>query len=144
MPTMLRLNVDMKSIGEVAAAFGLPTHVLRHWESEGLLSPARRSGARRYSDTDVYRVAAIIVGKQAGFGLPELRTMLTARTAKVRHEVAARRRAELLDRIEKAQAALPFIEGGMNCEHDDVLTCPNFQGMLRAVPGCEELAPPRS
>jgi MerR family copper efflux transcriptional regulator len=34
---MLRLNVDMKSIGEVATRFGLPTHVLRHWESEGLL-----------------------------------------------------------------------------------------------------------
>jgi DNA-binding transcriptional MerR regulator len=141
---MLRLNVDMKSIGEVASAFGLPAHVLRHWESEGLLSPARESGARRYSDADVYRVASIIVGKQAGFGLPEIRTMLASRTAEARHEVAARHRAALLDRIAKAQAALPFVEGGMNCGHDDVLSCPNFQRMLREVPGCADLAPPRS
>lgn len=31
-------------IGEIAGHFGLPTHVLRHWETIGLLSPARASG----------------------------------------------------------------------------------------------------
>ena len=35
------------SIGELAGRFGLETHVLRHWESEGLLDPEReRSGYR--------------------------------------------------------------------------------------------------
>ena len=29
------------TIGELAARFGLATHVLRHWEDMGLLSPAR-------------------------------------------------------------------------------------------------------
>ncbi len=37
----MRLNADMKSndggetmsIGEIAGRFGLPTHVLRHWEA---------------------------------------------------------------------------------------------------------------
>ena len=42
---MLRLNANMKSspmtIGQVADHFRLPTHVLRHWESVGLLTPAR-------------------------------------------------------------------------------------------------------
>ncbi|WP_228829630.1 MerR family transcriptional regulator [Nocardia beijingensis] len=32
------------SIGELAARFGLATHVLRHWEDVGLLAP-RRDGA---------------------------------------------------------------------------------------------------
>ena len=47
---MVRLNVDMKStnaaltIGEVAGRFGLPAHVLRHWESVGLLAPVRAEG----------------------------------------------------------------------------------------------------
>jgi DNA-binding transcriptional MerR regulator len=133
---MLRLNVDMKSIGEVAASFGLPTHVLRHWESEGLLSPTRKSGARQYSEGDVYRVAAILVAKQAGFALPEIRAMLTSQTATTRHEVLAKHRADLLARIAKAEAALALIEGGLTCEHDNVLNCPNFQDMLKEVPGC--------
>ncbi|WP_443137105.1 helix-turn-helix domain-containing protein [Kribbella sp. CCNWLW197] len=30
----------MFEIGVLAARFGLATHVLRHWEDEGLLTPA--------------------------------------------------------------------------------------------------------
>jgi MerR family copper efflux transcriptional regulator len=64
MAVIVRLNVDVKSIGEVAARFGLPTHVLRHWEAEGLLTPARAGGRRRYTDADLYRVAAIVVSRR--------------------------------------------------------------------------------
>ncbi|MEV4460634.1 MerR family DNA-binding transcriptional regulator [Microbispora sp. NPDC049633] len=44
-------NVGMKSsatigIGEAAARFGLATHVLRHWEYVGLLTPSRVAGDR--------------------------------------------------------------------------------------------------
>ncbi len=141
---MLRLNVDMKSIGEVAARFGLPTHVLRHWEAEGLLAPARRGDRRRYSDGDLYRVASILVAKEAGFGLADIRAMLAAGTAPARHEVLARHRTELKARIARAQVALAMIEGGLTCEHDDLMACPNFRGFLRDVPGCADLPPPRS
>ena len=59
------LQVDMKanpqpqwSVGELAKRFGLETHVLRHWEDEGLLQPSRdTSGYRRYGPDDVTRVA---------------------------------------------------------------------------------------
>lgn len=135
----------MKSIGEVATRFNLPTHVLRHWESEGLLTPERVSGGhRRYNDADVYRVAAIVIAKQSGFGLPEIRTMLAAGNAETRHEVIKEHRAALEARIAQAQAALAMIGGAQECEHDDVMTCPNFQRLVRAIPGCEDLGPPRS
>jgi MerR family copper efflux transcriptional regulator len=127
---MLRLNVDMKSIGEVAAQFDLPTHVLRHWETEGLLTPTRDGDRRRYTEADLYRVAAILVAKKAGFGLPAIRAILTARTAPARHEVMARHRDALLARIAQAQAALAMLEGGMECPHDDIMTCPHFQSLL--------------
>lgn len=127
---MMRLNVDMKSIGEVAAQFGLPTHVLRHWEAEGLLTPARAGDRRRYADSDLYRVAAILISKEAGFGLADIRTMLAARSAPDRHEVMARHREKLLERIVQAQAALTMLEGGLECTHDDVMTCPHFQSAL--------------
>src|SRR5687768_3027486 len=102
MPPMLRLNVDMKSIGEVASRFGLPAHVLRHWESEGLLSPARDGDRRRYSDADLYRVASILLAKEAGFGLPDIRAMLSSATAEARHEVMTRHRDALRERIARA------------------------------------------
>lgn len=118
----------MKSIGEVAAQFGLPAHVLRHWEAEGLLTPTRAGDRRRYTDTDLHRVAAILISKEAGFGLADIRTMLAARSAQDRREVMARHRERLLARIARAQAALDMIEG--ECTHDDIMACPHFQGML--------------
>jgi MerR family transcriptional regulator, copper efflux regulator len=129
MAVIVRLNVDMKSIGEVAARFGLPTHVLRHWEAQGLLTPARAGDRRRYSDADLYRVAAILISKEAGFGLADIRTMLAARCARTRHELMARHRERLLARIARTQAALDMLEGGP-CPHDDIMTCPHFQGLL--------------
>jgi DNA-binding transcriptional MerR regulator len=40
------------SIGALAARFGLATHVLRHWESMGLLHPVRDAGGRRRYGAD--------------------------------------------------------------------------------------------
>jgi MerR family transcriptional regulator, copper efflux regulator len=129
-PAIVRLNVDMKSIGEVAAQFGLPTHVLRHWEAEGLLTPTRNGDRRRYTDADVHRVAAILIAKDAGFALPDIRAILTVRTAPERHEVMARHRAALAERIARAQAALAMLQGGLDCPHDDIMNCPHFQSHL--------------
>ena len=120
----------MKSIGEVAARFGLPAHVLRHWEAEGLLTPARAGDRRRYTDADLHRVAAILISKKAGLGLADIRTMLAVRSAPARHELMAHHRKRLLTRIAQAQAALDMLEGGMECPHDDIMTCPHFQGLL--------------
>lgn len=38
------------TIGELAQRFGLATHVLRYWESMGLLKPARRTDVSAYTD----------------------------------------------------------------------------------------------
>jgi MerR family transcriptional regulator, copper efflux regulator len=131
MPAIVRLNVDMKSIGEVAAGFGLAPHVLRHWEAEGLLTPLRDGDRRRYTDTDVLRVAAIRLGREVGFGLPDIRAMLSAPTAADRHEVMARYRAILADRIAKAQEVIAVLDDAMDCPVDDIMTCPDFREHLR-------------
>ncbi|MEU4195610.1 MerR family transcriptional regulator [Kribbella sp. NPDC026611] len=119
----------MKSIGEVAAQFGVATHVLRHWETEGLLAPARVGDRRRYSDADVRRVAAILISKEAGFGLADIRTMLATGPAPDREEILTRHREMLRDRIARAQAALDLIEGGP-CTHDELMMCPHFQNAV--------------
>ncbi|WP_414938151.1 MerR family transcriptional regulator [Amycolatopsis sp. cmx-11-51] len=63
------------SVGEVARRFGLATHVLRHWESVGLLKPARAGDRRRYDDKDLYRIAVIVRSKEAGLSLDGIREM---------------------------------------------------------------------
>src|SRR4051794_12208682 len=43
----------------------------------GLLAPGRDTGGqRRYGEADLVRVAVILMGKEAGFGLGELRELL--------------------------------------------------------------------
>lgn len=120
------------SIGEIAARFGLATHVLRHWESMGLLSPARVTGSRRrYGPDDLYRVAVILRAKEAGFGLDGIRDMVNARDPVERRAVLRRHHAELTERIARARASLELIEGALDCDHDDFTRCPKFQAMVR-------------
>ncbi|WP_285773180.1 MerR family transcriptional regulator [Microtetraspora sp. NBRC 13810] len=120
------------TIGDVAARFGLATHVLRHWESVGLLAPVRVAGGRRrYGDADLYRVAIILRAKEAGLGLEDIREMLTASDPASRREVFRRHRAGLARRIAEAQISLDLIDRALNCEHDDITRCPNFRRAVR-------------
>lgn len=136
---MLRLNGDMKSsepaltIGEVAERFGLATHVLRHWESVGLLAPARATASRRrYHEDDLYRIAVILRAKEAGFSLDDIHELFTAREPGHRDEILRSRRAELAARIAAAQASLDLIDCALDCDHEDLATCPHFQATIEA------------
>lgn len=147
---MLRLNVGMKSsedggvgstlsIGAFAARFGLATHVLRHWETMGLLNPGRDAGGRRrYGADDVTRVATILTMKEAGLGLNAIRSLSSTVDRATRHEILRPAAEELRSRIAAAQASLTLIEGGLNCEHEDVTQCPNYRRLVA------ERAGPRS
>ncbi|MEV6555150.1 MerR family transcriptional regulator [Nocardia sp. NPDC051756] len=124
----MKSSDEVTSIGAVAARFGLATHVLRHWESVGLLTPQRDSaGRRRYREDDIFRVAVILRAKDAGFTLDDIHTMLTTpdRTA-----VLGRQRDELQARIATAQTSLDMIEHALACEHADFTTCPHFQAAV--------------
>lgn len=132
---MVGLNVNMKSspmtIGEVADHFGLPAHVLRHWESVGLLRPARVTGGRRrYTRDDLFRVASILRAKQAGLSLPDIRAFLAAGDPAVRKDVLRRNHGALRARMAALQSALDLLEAGLNCSHEDISTCPNYRNRL--------------
>jgi DNA-binding transcriptional MerR regulator len=141
MDPTLPFHVDVKStleqiemtIGELADRFGLATHVLRHWEAVGLLTPARRvNGRRRYGRNALARVVLIQQGKELGFGLEQMRAMLDATDPVARREELARHDAELKRRIESATAAREMIAHALNCPAPDFIECPNFRAMLEA------------
>ncbi|MFI6880020.1 MerR family transcriptional regulator [Streptomyces sp. NPDC050400] len=120
------------SIGALASRFGLATHVLRHWESMGLLHPERdAAGRRRYTGSDLTRVATILVFKEAGLDLDTIRTLsTTAADRATRHEILRAEADELRSRIAAAQTSLELIEGGLTCTHEDVTECPNYRRLI--------------
>lgn len=65
-------------IGEAAAASGCHLETVRYYERIGLLpKPARTgSGYRAYTEQDVRRLRFITRGRELGFGLDEIRSLL--------------------------------------------------------------------
>ncbi|WP_369203384.1 MerR family transcriptional regulator [Streptomyces sp. PU-14G] len=121
------------SIGALAARFGLATHVLRHWEARGLLSPARDAGGRRrYGADDLTRVAAILVMKEAGLGLDTARSLSATSDRATRREILRPAAEELRSTIAAAQASLELIERGLTCAYEDVTRCPNYRRAVSA------------
>ncbi|MEO3930109.1 MerR family transcriptional regulator [Micromonosporaceae bacterium B7E4] len=121
------------TIGELAARFGLATHVLRHWEDMGLLSPARRVAGRRvYGPVHVTRVAEILLGKDAGFSLEQLRELFTAPDRDRRREVLRGQLAQVRARMARLALSQTLLEHGLRCRHPDYQSCPRFQAMVLA------------
>lgn len=121
------------TIGELAARFGLATHVLRHWEDVGLLSPARRVAGRRvYGPAHVTRVAEILLGKDAGFSLEQLGELFTAPDRGRRREVLRAQLAQVRQRIARLTLSQTLLEHGLRCQHPDYQSCPRFQAMVLA------------
>ena len=46
-------------------------------------------------------------------------------------ELARRKLVELDERIAEAQAARVAVEHALACPHEDIVTCPNFQQIVR-------------
>ncbi|OWA00943.1 MerR family transcriptional regulator [Streptomyces sp. CS113] len=131
-------GADSLGIGALAARFGLATHVLRHWETMGLLRPGRDAGGRRrYGADDLTRVATILLLKEAGLSLTTIGSLTTRAGRAARHALLRPAAEELQSTIAAAQASLELIEGGLNCTFEDVTQCPNYRRRIteRVGPG---------
>lgn len=132
----MQVNVNMKSreeltIGELASRFGLATHVLRHWEQAGLLTPAHRvNGRRRYTTDHVTRIAIIVRSKAAGFSLPEIREVLDASDGSTRRALLRTKREELDRRIAQAAAQQAIIDHILECPNADFMHCGTFRRLV--------------
>jgi DNA-binding transcriptional MerR regulator len=130
----MKSSVDSPwSVGEVAARFDLPTNVLRHWESVGLLRPARNAaGRRRYGQDDVVRVAVIQRSKAAGMSLEQIAVLLDDGSAG-RHEVLQAHLDDLDRRMEEMRISRAMTEHAMRCRSHDISTCPRFRASVADV-----------
>lgn len=122
-----------ESIGEAAARFGLDTHVLRYWEDESLLRPARDgAGRRRYGDDDAVPIAVILRNKAAGLTLGQIRVLLDD-DAPDRHRVLEEHVAELDRRAADIAQARAMTEHALRCRSHDITQCPRFRSHVADV-----------
>lgn len=80
---------DVLTIGELARRTGLSVRTLRFWSDEGAVPPVARSasGYRLYDAQSVARVELVRTLRELGFGLDDVRRVLSGRTtvAEVAH-----------------------------------------------------------
>ncbi|MEU8226418.1 MerR family transcriptional regulator [Kribbella sp. NPDC048915] len=120
----------MLTIGELASRVGVAAHVLRHWEDEGLLTPTRVAGRRRYDETQVARVVMIQRSKVAGLSLAQIRRMFDAPDGAERRAVLSEQDALLDEQIQQAQQSKLLISHALNCSEPDFTTCPHFRRLV--------------
>src|SRR5436305_4885512 len=68
----------MKTVGELAELAGVTVRALHHYDELGLLRPSGRSesGYRLYSYGDLARLQEILIWRELGFSLSEVRSLL--------------------------------------------------------------------
>ena len=121
------------SIGDAAARFDLPTHVLRHWETVGLIRPGRDGGdRRRFSDDDLVRIGVIVRSKAAGMSLEQIGVLLDEQ-APERHRVLEDHLADLDRRMADMERSRRMTEHALRCRSHDITTCPRFRSIMGEV-----------
>lgn len=122
---------EVYAVGAAAAAVGVESHVLRHWEDVGVLVPLRSaSGHRRYDEELLTRARLVRLCQHAGLALAEIRElraadrdarigMITTTLERIRADVARLQRAE------------QFLTHVVTCVHPMVSECPDCAGFAR-------------
>jgi DNA-binding transcriptional MerR regulator len=110
------------TIGRLAAHSGIPASTIRFYEREGLLpEPERVGGKRRYRPEHEQRLAAVILAKQAGFSLREIKRFVTgfkpSTPPSVRwRKMASAKLAELDRRAAEIERMRGLLQLGLACQ----------------------------
>ena len=102
------------TVGAVARLAGVTVRTLHHYDEIGLLKPSGRSdaGYRRYGDPDLERLQRILFYRELGFGLDQIRTVMTDGTGDATAHLR-RQHALLTDRIGRLQRMAAAVEKAM-------------------------------
>jgi DNA-binding transcriptional MerR regulator len=101
-------------VGAAARLAGVTVRTLHHYDEIGLLNPSGRSdaGYRRYADADLERLQRILFYRELGFGLDEIKTVMTDGAADASAHLR-RQHAMLLDRIGRLERMVAAVEKAM-------------------------------
>jgi DNA-binding transcriptional MerR regulator len=118
------------SIGELSERTGVAATALRYYDELGLVRPAARAAGRRcYAASAVRDVGLVVLFREIGFSLAEIRRFLggeqQSRQDMIDHKLAGL--AEQQHRIEVARTAL---EHGRKCPAGEPMKCPRFWSII--------------
>jgi MerR family transcriptional regulator, thiopeptide resistance regulator len=103
-----------RTVGAVARLSGVTVRTLHHYDEIGLLSPGDRSdaGYRQYGDADLERLQRILFYRELGFGLDEIKTVMSDDDADALDHLR-RQHAMLSDRIGRLERMVRAVETAM-------------------------------
>lgn len=103
------------TVGQVAASTRLTVRALHHYDAIGLVRPSHRSSAgyRLYAERDLRRLQQVLVFRELGFGLDEVRALIDAPPERRRDALLAQR-AALLERRRHADAVLEAVDATLH------------------------------
>ncbi|NKY51847.1 MerR family transcriptional regulator [Nocardia vermiculata] len=120
--------MDGLKIGDAAVQVGVPAHVLRHWESVGLLHPPRSgSGHRAYDRQTLDQARLIRTLQRTGLSLSRIRELGRSGRGD-RMAMIADERAELRRRIDLFEDTDRFLAHITECRHPIIAECPECSG----------------
>ncbi len=130
------------NIGEAARASGVSEKMIRHYESIGLLHPARQAnGYRRYSDAEVAVLRFIRHARDLAFPLEEVRRLLTlwhdhSRTSAEVRGIALAHVAALEEKARTLQAMASSLRHlASHCHGDARPDCPILDNLAQSERG---------
>jgi len=120
------------NIGQAAELSGVSAKMVRHYEELGLLSKVQRtnSGYRQYGPNEVHILRFIRRGRDLGFSMAEISSLLKLydnrrRASKDVKRIALEHAADLQRRIAEMQAMQRTLEHlASACQGDDQPDCP--------------------
>ncbi len=125
---------DLK-IGDAAVELGIEAHVLRHWESVGLLAPPRTpAGHRSYDRRTLDQARVIRTLQRTGMSLLEIRRLADAAYSD-RTALIAAKRADLAARMAVLEATDHFLQHILECRHPVIADCPSCRSFAALRPG---------
>ncbi|MFI1916780.1 MerR family transcriptional regulator [Nocardia sp. NPDC020380] len=118
-------------IGDAAAVLGIEAHVLRHWESVGLLLPPRTPSGHRVYDSNTLDYARLIRTLQrSGLSLEQIRE-LGMSPCDTRTLLIEAKRREIHAQMALLEATDGFLAHLTACSHPVVADCPECSEFTR-------------
>jgi DNA-binding transcriptional MerR regulator len=107
-------------VKEVAEAAGVSIRTLHHYDAIGLLVPSERSAAgyRLYTDDDLVRLQQILIGRELGLALEEIRKLLDD-PGFDRRQALLRQRAQLAERQERTTRMLHAVDAVLTAMREE-------------------------
>ena len=131
------------NIGDAAAASGVSTKMIRHYEKIGLIEPAGRtaSGYRVYTSNDVHTLQFIRRSRDLGFSVAQIQGLLALWRARDRSNAEVRAVAiehikHLREKVTQLQEMIATLKHlADRCSSDDRPDCPILQDLAQGRHG---------